>query len=107
MNCYRSCTGIRKSKDKRAKSASERSDWTPAFAGVMVFYIAYDLRHDALRLQCEGDAEITRAYDVHSVSLSKWKHQCLNSGAEIFSGNDTVKTYSVAGVRRANHQADC
>ena len=40
----------------------------------------------------KGDAEIVRAYDVHPVSLSKWKRQFLDSGAEIFSGNDTVKT---------------
>ncbi len=41
----------------------------------------------------KGDAEIARAYDAHPVSLSKWKRQFLDSGAEIFSGNDTVKTY--------------
>ena len=41
----------------------------------------------------KGDAEIARAYDVHPVSLSKWKRQFIDSGAEIFSGNDTVKTY--------------
>ena len=39
------------------------------------------------------DAEIARIYDVHPVSLSKWKRQFLDSGTEIFSGNDTVKTY--------------
>ena len=50
------------------------------------------------------DAKNARAYlsavtgtaqagDVHPVSLSKWKRQFLDSGAEIFSGNDTVKTY--------------
>ncbi len=41
----------------------------------------------------KGDAEIARAYDVHPVSLSKWKRQFLDSGAEIFSNSDTVKTY--------------
>ena len=41
----------------------------------------------------KGDAEVARAYDVHPVSLSKWKRQFIDSGAEIFSGNDTVKTY--------------
>ena len=41
----------------------------------------------------KGDAEIARAYDVHPVSLSKWKREFLDSGAEIFFGNDTVKTY--------------
>ena len=40
----------------------------------------------------KGDSEIARAYDVHPVSLSKWKRQFLDSGAEIFSGNATVKT---------------
>ena len=39
------------------------------------------------------DAEVARAYDVHPVSLSKWKRQFIDSGAEIFSGNDTVKAY--------------
>ena len=46
-----------------------------------------------LRCAPIGDAEIAPAYDVHPVSLSKWKRQFLDSGAEIFSGNDTVKTY--------------
>lgn len=41
----------------------------------------------------KGDAEIARAYDVHPVSLSNWKRQFIDNGAEIFSGNDTVKTY--------------
>ena len=41
----------------------------------------------------KDDAEIARAYDVHPVSLSKWKRQLLDSGAEVFSGNDAVKTY--------------
>ena len=39
------------------------------------------------------DAEVARAYDVHPVSLSKWKRQFIDSGAEIFSLYDTVKTY--------------
>ena len=41
----------------------------------------------------KGDAQIARAYGVHPVSLSKWKRQFLDSGAEMFSGNDTAKTY--------------
>ena len=41
----------------------------------------------------KGDAEIARAYDVHPVSLSKWKRQFIDSGAQIFSLYDTVKTY--------------
>ena len=39
------------------------------------------------------DAEIARAYGVHPTTLSKWKRQFLDSGAEIFSGNESVKTY--------------
>lgn len=39
------------------------------------------------------DVEIARAYGVHPTSLSKWKRRFLESGAEIFSGNESVKTY--------------
>ena len=41
----------------------------------------------------QKDAEIARAYNVHPVSLSNWKRQFIDNGAEIFSGNDEVKTY--------------
>ncbi len=41
----------------------------------------------------QEDAEIARAYNVHPVSLSNWKRQFIDNGAEIFSGNDEVKTY--------------
>ena len=30
------------------------------------------------------DAEIARAYDVHPVSLSNWKRQFIDNGAQIF-----------------------
>ncbi len=41
----------------------------------------------------QEDAEIARAYNVHPVSLSNWKRQFIDNGAQIFSGNDEVKTY--------------
>ena len=33
----------------------------------------------------QEDAEIARAYGVHPVSLSNWKRQFIDSGAQIFS----------------------
>lgn len=37
--------------------------------------------------------EIGRIYGVHHTTISKWKRQFLEHGAEVFSGNETVKGY--------------
>jgi transposase len=45
-------------------------------------------------LQREGaDAEVARAYGVHPVTLSKWKREFLEKGAEVFGGSEEVAEY--------------
>lgn len=45
-------------------------------------------------LRREGvEAEVARAYGVHPVSLSKWKKEFLEKGAEVFGGSDQVEEY--------------
>jgi transposase len=45
-------------------------------------------------LQREGaDAEVARAYGVHPVTLSKWKKELLEKGAEVFGGSEEVAEY--------------
>jgi transposase-like protein len=41
----------------------------------------------------KSDGEIARAYNVHPITLSKWKRHFLDNGPEIFSGNDQIKQY--------------
>ena len=41
----------------------------------------------------KADGEIARVYNVHPMTLSKWKRRFLETGPEIFSGNETVKHY--------------
>ncbi len=38
-------------------------------------------------------SEIARAYEVHPVTLSNWKQQFLEGGAEVFGGKEEVKNY--------------
>jgi len=45
---------------------------------------------EALRSQ-KADAEIARAYQVHPITLSKWKKEFLEKGAEVFGGRDEVR----------------
>ncbi len=45
-------------------------------------------------LQREGaDAEVARAYGVHPVTLSKWKKEFLEKGAEVFGGSEEIREY--------------
>lgn len=45
-------------------------------------------------LQSESsDAEVARAYKIHPVTLSRWKTQFLEDGAEVFGGSEEVKAY--------------
>jgi len=39
----------------------------------------------------KADAEIARAYQVHPITLSKWKKEFLEKGAEVFGGRDEVR----------------
>ena len=38
------------------------------------------------------DAEIARAYQVHPITLSKWKKEFWEKGAEVFGGRDEVRS---------------
>ncbi len=38
-------------------------------------------------------ADIARAYDVHPVTVSKWKRHFEEHGAEVFGGKEEIKTY--------------
>jgi len=40
-----------------------------------------------------ADAEVARAYDVHPVTVSRWKREFLERGPEVFGGADEVKEY--------------
>lgn len=45
-------------------------------------------------MKSEGsDAEVARAYGVHPVTLSKWKKEFLEHGAEVFGGTEEVQEY--------------
>ncbi|MCH8820830.1 MAG: transposase [Acidobacteria bacterium] len=44
----------------------------------------------ALRSQ-KADAEIARAYQVHPITLSKWKKEFWEKGAEVFGGRAEVR----------------
>jgi len=41
----------------------------------------------------ESLAEITRAYDVHPVTVSNWKRHFEEHGSEVFGGKEEVKEY--------------
>lgn len=40
-----------------------------------------------------ADAEVARAYGVHPVTLSNWKKQFLEKGADLFGGSAEVAEY--------------
>ena len=37
------------------------------------------------------NAEVARAYDVHPVTLSKWKKEFKENGQKVFGGDDELK----------------
>jgi len=41
----------------------------------------------------KSDAEVARAYDVHPVTVSRWKREFLERGPEVFGGSEEVKEY--------------
>jgi len=41
----------------------------------------------------KSDAEVARAYEVHPVTVSRWKREFLERGAEVFGGSEEVKEY--------------
>ena len=40
-----------------------------------------------------SEVEVGRIYGVNHTTLSKWKRQFLDHGAEVFSGDEEVKRY--------------
>lgn len=40
-----------------------------------------------------SEVEVGRIYGVHHTTISKWKRQFLDHGAEVFSTNEEVKRY--------------
>ena len=40
-----------------------------------------------------SEVEVGRIYGVHHTTISKWKRQFLEHGAEVFSSNEEVKHY--------------
>jgi transposase-like protein len=47
---------------------------------------------EALKAE-KTEGEIARGYGVHPVTLSRWKKQFLEHGAEVFGGSEEVKAY--------------
>ncbi|HSR54113.1 MAG TPA: transposase [Acidobacteriota bacterium] len=47
---------------------------------------------EALRSE-RTEAEVARAYQVHPVTLSKWKKQFLEKGCEVFAGKESDREY--------------
>lgn len=41
----------------------------------------------------KSDAEVARAYEVHPVTVSRWKGEFLERGPEVFGGSEEVKEY--------------
>ena len=39
------------------------------------------------------DAEVARAYDVHPVTLSRWKKTFKENGSQVFGGDEELKEY--------------
>lgn len=48
---------------------------------------------EALKEDDRADAEVARAYDVHPVTVSRWKKQFLENGPEVFGGKEEVREY--------------
>lgn len=64
--------------------ASKTRTYTPKFKLQLVLEV----------LQGEHpEVEVGRIYGVHHTTLSKWKRQFLDHGAEVFSTNEEVKRY--------------
>jgi hypothetical protein len=50
----------------------------------------------------KAEGEIAGAYEVHPVTLSRWKKQFMEYGAEVFGGSEEVKTYE-ARISQVSH----
>ena len=63
---------------------SKPKSYTPKFKFQLVLEILQGER---------SEVELGRIYGVHHTTLSKWKRQFLDHGAEVFSSNEEVKRY--------------
>jgi transposase len=72
---------------------SKPKSYTPKFKFQLVLEV----------LQGEhSEVELGRIYGVHHTTISKWKRQFLDHGAELFSSNEELKRYEkrVADLER-------
>jgi transposase-like protein len=73
--------------------AQKPKSYTPKFK----FQLVLEVLHNEI-----SEVEVGRTYGVHHTTISKWKRQFLEHGAEVFSGNDEVKRYEkrIANLER-------
>jgi transposase len=73
--------------------ASKPKNYTPKFKFQLVLEVLQGER---------SEVELSRIYGVHHTTISKWKRQFLDHGAEVFSSNEEVERYEkrVADLER-------
>jgi transposase len=73
--------------------ASKPKSYTPKFKFQLVLEVLQGER---------SEVELGRIYGVHHTTISKWKRQFLDHGAELFSSNEELKRYEkrVADLQR-------
>ena len=73
--------------------ASKPKSYTPKFKFQLVLEVLQGER---------SEVELGRIYGVHHTTISKWKRQFLDHGAEVFSSNEEVERYEkrVADLER-------
>jgi transposase len=73
--------------------ASKPKNYTPKFKFQLVLEVLQGGR---------SEVELGLTYGVHHTTISKWKRQSLDHGAEVFSSNEEVKRYEkrVADLER-------
>jgi transposase-like protein len=64
--------------------ASKPKSYTPKFKFQLVLEVLQGER---------SEVELGRIYGVHHTTISKWKRQFLDHGAEVFSSNEELKRY--------------
>jgi transposase len=72
---------------------SKPKSYTPKFKFQLVLEVLQGER---------SEVELGRIYGVHHTTISKWKRQFLDHGAELFSSNEELKRYEkrVADLER-------
>ena len=64
--------------------AQKPKTYTPKFKSQLVLEVLRGER---------SEVEMARIYGVHHTTISKWKRQFLEHGAEVFGGDEEVKRY--------------